>query len=44
MKKAEENKMSFKIAEIENLAYEKPFGEYATFKNRFLNLMIRGSK
>ena len=24
-----EEKMSFKIAEIENLAYEKPFGEYA---------------
>lgn len=36
--------MSFKIAEIENLAYEKPFGEYATFKNRFFKLNDKGIK
>jgi hypothetical protein len=43
--------MSFKIeeiktleAEIENLAYEKPFGEYAIFKNGFFKLNDKGIK
>ncbi len=46
-----EEKMSFKIAEIktleaeiENLAYEKPFGEYAIFKNGFFKLNDKGIK
>ncbi len=36
--------MSFKIAEIENLAYEKPFGEYAIFENGFFKLNDKGIK
>ena len=43
--------MSIKIAEIktleaeiENLAYEKPFGEYAIFKNGFFKLNDKGIK
>ena len=36
--------MSFKIAEIENLAYEKPFGEYAIFENGFFKLNDKGTK
>lgn len=36
--------MSFKLAEIETLAYEKPFGEYAIFENGFFKLNDKGTK
>lgn len=36
--------MSFKLAEIETLAYENPFGEYANFENGFFKLNDKGTK